>query len=84
MSDWPIDHSDIPNPGRDHAIMGGRVVNMILPISVPGRHQVRIHMSMPETDARALVNMSDELAHEMGPVFELIRSSIRNFIEEEG
>jgi hypothetical protein len=81
MSDWPV----IQHPDDDpFAGFPGRIANMILPISIPGRHQAKIHMRMTETDARALANMSDDLAHEMGPVFELIKSSLNEFIVKEG
>lgn len=81
MSDWPV----IPLPDDDPFTgFPGRVANLVLPISIPGRHQAKIHLRMTEVDARALANMSDALAHEMGPVFELIKDSLKTFIVEEG
>lgn len=85
MSDWPI----IPLPGDhnndDVPPVVGRVANILIPVTLldTGR-TIKILTTMPEADARALVNMNGDQARSMGPFFEAIKEHLTEFIRQEG
>lgn len=82
MNGWPYDpqgsHAHVPG-GEP----GTRMANLMVPIVLPQR-KIAIHMIMPEADARAIVNTADDLAREMGPLFEVIKNSLTEFMAQEG
>lgn len=75
---WPYDDGSEEAPA-----VVGRTANLMVPIGLPG-HVVNIHMIMPEADARAIVNSDPELASSLGPLYELIKDSLTEFLAKEG
>jgi hypothetical protein len=75
---WPFDED-----GGEPRQVVGRMANLMIPIGLP-TGEVKILVTLPEKDARAIVNTGGDLADEMGPLFVLIKNSLDVFLRMEG
>ena len=62
----------------------GRTVNLMVPVGLPNGGTARMLMTMPEADARAVVNAPDDWAADLGPMFVMIKESITEFLFQNG
>jgi hypothetical protein len=73
------------NPEDPDTVVLGRMANIMIPFTLldTGR-VVRVLLSMPEADARAIVNMHPDQAKSMGMFFEVLKDHMTEFIRQEG
>ena len=73
------------DPEDQDTVVLGRMANIIIPFTLmENGHTCRIHMIMPEADARAIMNMSDDQAGPLGVFFGAIKQYLTEFIHQEG
>lgn len=81
MSGFPLSE----DPDDPDTRVTGRIANVLIPYTLLDTGKtIKVLVSMPEADARALINMHPDQARSMGPFFEAIKEYMTEFIRQEG